>query len=301
MLQSGKKNFLDIEIVIVSDCLTCFDSKMNATPSNAEKRGRESPGLTSPLCKQTKMADTAENFSSGQSLSDMTLNDRMDKMFELLTSLKKGQESLQKIFDSKIERLRRDVLSTIDDKIKAVKVDIDLQFAGLDKRIADLEIEMISLKSHNGLQQDKSVKNCDITIIGSNLRERPGKSPLDDANDLISALGTDISSSVKITDASRCTDRHTGKPPLLKIAFENADQKIDVLRAKKKLKSVAAYKDVYIFGSKTHTERILELNAKTLLSQIPNGNQFRVTGNGRIVKKDSLHQNSSGRSDSGGS
>lgn len=40
-----------------------------------------------------------------------------------------------------------------------------------------------------------------------------------------------------------------------------------------------------IRGSKSHTERILELNTRTLLNELPNGNQFRITSNGRIVKK----------------
>lgn len=181
--------------------------------------------------------------------------------------------------------MRKDVLATIDDKIKAVKVDLDLQFACWDKRFADLEAELNSLKSVSGLKQDKTVNNCELTVIATNLSLRPGKQPLDDTKDLISALGSDISSKVKITDASRCPDRNTGKPPLLKIAFDNLEQKIEVLRSKKRLTSKPEYKRVYVYGSKTHTERILELNAKTLLSEFPNGNQFRVTGNGRIVKK----------------
>ena len=89
----------------------------------------------------------ADNHASPESrtddkahnLSDITL--RMDKMFEVLNAVKKGQDSLRSTFDSKIEKLRKDVLSTIDDKIKAVKVDVDLQFAAMDRRIDDLENE----------------------------------------------------------------------------------------------------------------------------------------------------------------
>ena len=88
-----------------------------------------------------------------------------------------------------------------------------------------------------------------------------------------------------ITGVERCTDSGTGKPPLLKIAFESVEQKVEVLRVKKNLSNSS---DVYLRSSKAHTERILELNAKTLLSQMPNGNQFRVTGDRRIVKKDNL-------------
>ena len=95
----------------------------------------------------------------------------------------------------------------------------------------------------------------------------------------------------KITDVKRCPGRSTGKPLLLKIAFENVEQKDEVLRAKVNLKRSRDFKNVYLRRSKNHTERILELNAKPLLSELPNGNQHRVTANGRIVKKDNRNDN----------
>ena len=49
--------------------------------------------------------------------------EKLDKMMELLGSLKKSQESLQKTFDSKLEKLRNEVVKTIDDKIRSVKVE----------------------------------------------------------------------------------------------------------------------------------------------------------------------------------
>ena len=69
---------------------------------------------------------------------------------------------------------------------------------------------------------------------------------------------------------------------------------MDVLRAKTNLKKSRTFKSVYLRSSKSHTERILELNAKTLLSELPNGNLFRVTANGRIVMKDNSDTNTSG-------
>ena len=57
-----------------------------------DKKERESPGLTSPLCKQSKLAE-------GEADLNLTLSkneDKIDKMIEMLESLKKGQESLQK-------------------------------------------------------------------------------------------------------------------------------------------------------------------------------------------------------------
>ena len=43
---------------------------------------------------------------------------------------------------------------------------------------------------------------------------------------------------------------------------------------------------MYIRSSKSHSDRLAELNLKTILSEIPNGNDYRILGNGRLVKKD---------------
>ena len=144
---------------------------------------------------------------------------------------------------------------------------------------------MNSLRSDPGFV-DTSVNNCELTVIATNIPVRHDRPLIDTAKALISALGEDILRRSRITDVKRCPDRGTGKPPLLKIALETVEQKVDVLRAKESLKNTREFKNVYLRSSKTHTERILELNAKTLLSQLPNGNQYRVTANGRIVKKD---------------
>ena len=267
---------------------------MPATPGTRDKRERESPGLTSPLCKQSKMAAGEVDLNLIVSKNE----EKLDKMMEMLEGLKKGQESLQKTFDSKLEKLRNEVVKTIDDKIRSVKLDLDLQFAGLERRIELFEGELNSLKADSGFV-DNSVNNCDITVIATNVPVRHDRSLMETARALISALGTDVSDHSMITDVKRCPDRGTGKPPLLKIAFETVNQKVEVLRAKKKLNDSSEFKNVYFRSSKNHTERILELNAKTLLSQIPNGNQFRVTGNGRIVKKDNSNAQSTAANSDG--
>ena len=160
-------------------------------------------------------------------------------------------------------------MSTIDDK--AVKVDVDLQFASLDNRIVELERVMSSFSTEGMSLNDCTVNNCDVTIIESNLRQKPGEVPLEAAKELVKALGNDVFDNTNITDANRCNERNWGKPPVLKIAFENVEQKVNVLRTKQELKQSQHYKNVYMRGSKTHTERILELNAKKLLSELPNG------------------------------
>lgn len=86
--------------------------------------------------------------------------------------------------------------------------------------------------------------------------------------------------------AARLKNRKINKPGLVKISFARIDQKIRVLRAKRKLAEISGYRSVFLRSSKTHTERLIELNARTILNEMPNGKDFnRITANGRIVKK----------------
>ena len=266
---------------------------MSEMPKQTDKRKLESPGTNSPIYKQSKMAvNNAESpqlnpNDTGPSL--LELASKMDKMFGVLNDVRKGLDILRSTFDSKIDKLRKDVLSTIDDKIKAVKVDVDLQFAAIDRRIDDLEINMRSLSSLEGMSGsivNQTVSNDELTIIVSNLKEANNEDPFRAARELTDALGEEISRYVKVTDACRFSERRRGKPRLMKIAFETIQQKVKVLRAKMTLRGHPLYDRVYLRSSKSHTERLLELNAKTILSELPNGGQYRVAANGPILKKD---------------
>ena len=42
---------------------------------------------------------------------------------------------------------------------------------------------------------------------------------------------------------------------------------------------------MYLKGAQTHAERLNDLNFKTLLNEMPGGNQYRATGNGRLIEK----------------
>ena len=111
---------------------------------------------------------------------------RMDQMFEVIMSVKKGQDNLRQMFESKIDKLRKDILSTIDDKIKAVKVDVDLQFAVLDNRIDMLEQNMSSLTATH---VNQTVQNNEVTVIVYNMPDIPEQPLITQAQNLINALG----------------------------------------------------------------------------------------------------------------
>ncbi|CAC5399192.1 unnamed protein product [Mytilus coruscus] len=57
------------------------------------------------------------------------------------------------------------------------------------------------------------------------------------------------------------------------------------LRNKHKLKNSEIHSRVFIQGAKSHIERLLEKNARTILRELPQGKSYRISGNGRILKK----------------
>lgn len=101
---------------------------------------------------------------------------------------------------------------------------------------------------------------------------------------IASELVNSINESVNVVAASRLKSRGKGKPGLVKISMSNLEKKKLVLIEKRKLRQTEQYKSVFLRGSKSHTDRILELNARTLLNELSNGCQFRITSNGQIVK-----------------
>ena len=85
------------------------------------------------------------------------------------------------------------------------------------------------------------------------------------------------------------------KPGLLKIELPSKDDKIKVLQNKSALQKVSGYSRVYIRSSQTHAERLIQLNFKTILNEMPNGGEYRVTGNGRLVRKQQVFEEQTDR------
>ncbi len=94
---------------------------------------------------------------------------------------------------------------------------------------------------------------------------------------------------ISVVRAMRLESRE-GKPGLVKIQVNNLDEKKKLLKHKQHLKQSGDYSNVFLRSSKPHLERLVDLNFKTMLSLVPGGQNFRITGSGRIVPKDGQQQ-----------
>lgn len=260
-----------------------------------EKRRLSSDGQTPKA--PTKMSKMAQ-WDSGDPDFESKLIDQMTIIADAIDRLQKGQTQLQSTFDSKLDKFRKEFLSSIEDKFKAMKVDVDLELANQQRQIEVLSRSVDSImkrlqevekgegpysetRSRDSVNNSNPLNNPEVTIIATNVELEHDEDILETARDLVSQL----SESATVTAAARLRSRVQGKPGLVKISLSTVEEKVKILREKRKLKEVGRYRNVFLRGSKSHTERLIELNARTLLSEIPHGHQYRITSNGRIVKK----------------
>lgn len=172
--------------------------------------------------------------------------------------------------------------SDIDLELAIHKNEIDQLSRSVDsviQRLNDLEENSGHQMSAGNSQSNSPNDDPSLTVIAMNVQETE-EPILDVAREIVSHLVN----SATVVAASRLRGRY-GKPGLVKISFSSLEEKKNVLREKRNIRNVEKYKTVFIRSSKSHTERLIELNARTMLSELPHGNQFRITSNGRIVKK----------------
>ena len=125
-----------------------------------------------------------------------------------------------------------------------------------------------------------------------NLREHAGEKVVEQCQKLLSdGLGL---RQIKPVRCTKLVSRNS-KPGLVKMQFATKQDKINVLKNKGQLQSSTAYKHVYVHSAQTHEERMMRLNMQTLLKDLPHGDQYRFTGNGRLVKKAEYTQQSGGQ------
>lgn len=130
----------------------------------------------------------------------------------------------------------------------------------------------------------------DLTVIGSYIPFTEGKGLVRKVGDLITALDEDVSNSVTTTGVKRFAPKYRNKPGLVKISFQSLDLKMLVLRNKRKLRDIIVYKRVFLKSCKTHAERLIELNARAILKELPRGKSFRVEANSKIKTRSVAHE-----------
>ena len=130
--------------------------------------------------------------------------------------------------------------------------------------------------------QEQDEYPVDRTLVCTGLPETTREDIRESAQDLIS-VGLGLVHT-RVENATRLRSRND-KPGLVKIRLPCKDDKIAALRCKRNLPDTG-YRRVFLRSSMTHSDRLMQQNLQTILKELPHGDSYRVTANGKLVKKD---------------
>ena len=216
---------------------------------------------------------------SGETGEPVESNVDFDLIKEI-RELRRGQERLELLFTKELQRLKDEIQEDLNRRFEnfssTVQTQINIigeEVSSLENRISDMETNISTQNSHQF--------DTETTIVATGIRYTEGENILKKCQELIrDGIGSDI----KVKNAKRTPFRENKPGAVVKIEFENKEDKINVLKQKKNLAN-SVYKKVFIRSSQTHAERLMQLNTMTLLKELGKDNKFRILGNGKLVEK----------------
>ena len=259
----------------------------------------ESPKDGQKSLKLNKMATSpCQEFTEGEHEGDIitSLHIIMSEIKDLKVGQQEMTRQITQQIDTRINDLRLELKAEINTKIdhsetyfKNECLLLNNTIGRLNAKIEKQAQEIDHLKACATTKETDPLSNHDLTVIVSGLPVYPNEDPMISAQNVIDNLGNDhhnipIRTQVQVVKAKRLPNRIASRPPLMKISVGSLDQKKLILSHKKNLQQTP-FRNLYIRSSKSHEERLIELNARTILEHSPWGKDFRISGSGRIISK----------------
>ena len=228
--------------------------------------------------------DMATNSSEATKSENMQQH---DLIFDETSDTKELLKNLFSKFNTMLDEVRD--INRKQDKILARMTVLEGRVDEQDRSIGTLKKEVENIK-----QDFKRDFDPEVTLVVTNPPRHAKDNPQAYSHRLIAAVGQPATI-VKVLH----TEPRENSKGVLKIQLESKDEKVDILRHKSTLKATAEFKHVYIRSSKSHTDRVMDYNFKTLIAELmPDSvSEYRIAGNGKIIKKPAVsdaHQAVSG-------
>lgn len=250
------------------------------------KKSLAKSGITGVTILEKSVKQTVENMSIKGEMA--TTSETVITMSTLLTEIrgikttldefKLEQNSLRTFVENRLGSFETTMSTDMTKLRKSLETDV----ITMNNRFDTVEIRMGKLE---GICEEQSVTK-DFTpeksIIIRNLKEEDRKTDEELVKEMLYA-GMDIpTENIKVMRMNA----YNNKPGLIKVQFDNKQEKIHALRNKMKLKNIPRYQNVYVRSSKDYNERMMEQNMNTLLREIPGArDKLRMTGSGKLVLK----------------
>ena len=263
-----------------------------------DKKLSQSPNDGQKAVKLRRLKSPEKEISDLEQEGDIigSLHIIMEEIQELKAGQSKITADITKLIDKKINDLRTELKGEINTRIDHSEMYFRNECILLNQTVENLTAkieaqatEIAQLKSAVPKSNTDPLDNTDLTVIVSGLPAYPGEDPTMVAEGIVENLGTDqtnvsVKNQVKILKAARLPTRNFTRPPLLKISFSSLQEKKWVLSNKSNLLQ-GPLRKVFMRSSKSHEERLMELNTKIILENCPWGKDYRMAGSGRIVPK----------------
>lgn len=209
------------------------------------------------------------------------------------------QESILKTISHLKEELRAELRAQIVEEVGAAHAagiaelrehfgkELQEEKDRMEAKSLELEdkIQQLSITVAHSCPDSDVLDNTDVTVIANKIPKTILTAEAV-AMKLIAALALENEVTVvkaKFLGEGRHSETST-TAPLLKVSLRSKDEKIKVLRKKETLKQTE-FKDVTLRTSKTHIERVVEQNSRTILSKTEWGNAYRIAASGKIMLK----------------
>ncbi|KAL7374830.1 hypothetical protein ABVT39_007749 [Epinephelus coioides] len=230
--------------------------------------------------RQRKKEADGDSSSSDSAVTHelKALNAKMDRM----------QTAVEKQVNSKIDKLRGVVEKLIAENQDALKKELEKVVKELHINF-DLEVGILCARMEKIEQhiEKKATQNKrfdpDVSLIIAGLPQEDNEDLKAKVEDLL-LVGLECYPEPELVAVEHIRARGR-QPGLVKVELRSTQEKVAVLRRKPKLKSSDSFQRVYVSSAKSHVERLMDLNIRALLREIPAGKEFYMTANGRLVKR----------------
>ena len=217
------------------------------------------------------------------------INSRLDRMqSDMEKQVNSRIDSMEKQVNSRVDKLRGSMEKMMAENQDAVRKEIEKatkdMMANLDTEVGILcaRMEKMELKIFEK-EAKRNNFDPDVSLIVVGLPQSEGEDLMAKVNDLLHVgLGCDT---VRCPAAVERVRARGDRPGIVKVEMNSVQEKVTVLRRKSKLRDNDSFSKVYVSSAKSHAERLMELNFRTLIRETAVGKDFYVTGNGRMVKR----------------
>ena len=229
------------------------------------------------------------------------MNENMDKNMASVRSEPTDLNKKLSTVETNVDHRLAELIDTMEQKIAGVKDDIQAQVKSqVDTELADLKTQVVALQTKLDETESEMLRlsklidtpfppNISVVIYGLTTMENET-----DEDAVTWLFSTVLEVDVKVDSILRTKPRDTNKIGVVKVRLASLEDKIEVLRAKRKCDDHPDAEDIIIKTCESHDARVNRLNSKLLLSKFDDGKEYTITGHGLIKRKADIQNGEGG-------